>query len=66
MGHSGARKGEEGEKKEELKKKRKKETGREEGERGDKKRKMTSSQLNGRGGAMGCGPARAPLAGVRA
>lgn len=34
---TGARKGEEGEKKEELKKKRKKETGREEGERAIKK-----------------------------
>jgi len=37
VGHSGARKGEEGEKKEELKKKRKKETGWEEGERAIKK-----------------------------
>lgn len=59
--------GEEGEKKEEFKKKRKKETGREEGERAsDKKRKMTSSHLNSRGGAIGCGPEQALFARVRA
>lgn len=48
-------------------KKEKEERDREGGGRaGDKKRKMTSSQLNGRGGAIGCGRAGAPLAGVRA
>uniref|UniRef100_A0AAV2LD17 Uncharacterized protein n=1 Tax=Knipowitschia caucasica TaxID=637954 RepID=A0AAV2LD17_KNICA len=48
-----------------LKKKRKKATGREEGEP-DKKRKMTSWLLNGRGEERGCGPETAPPAGVRA
>lgn len=48
-------------------KKEKEERDREGGGRaGDKKRKMTSSQLKGRGGAIGCGRAGAPLAGVRA
>lgn len=36
------------------------------GSAGDKKRKMTSAPPKGRGGARGCGPARAPLAGVTA